>query len=475
MMGQLNGGTAKLFYKFSLEEMVPQNHLLRKIDQFLNFDDLRVHLKPFYSHTGRPSIDPELMIRMLIVGYCFGLRSERRLCEEVHLNLAYRWFCKLGIEDAIPNHSTFSKTRHGRFRESDLFRTLFEQVVLRCMSEGLVKGEGFAVDASLIRANASEARAVDKDDPVDWSDPKIASRPVTEYLDAIAQAEEQAKALAKDPTYEHKEDAPRKKTSLTDPRARWTAAVGGRARFTWSTNYLLDIETSVIVDVEATQAYRVSEVTAARTMVDRTEKRFGLKPKRLLGDGAYGSAEILGWMVDEKNIEPHVTLLDTPGRPTSSFTQKDFIYNKDKDLYNCPAGKELRQFWRKYKTPRSGITKDKKRIYRSRNTDCAACALKDQCCPTSPFKKVGRSIYEHARDEVRRLRKTPEYEQSKHDRKKVEMAFAHLKRVLGFRRLRLRGPTGAQDEFLLAATVQNLRKLTKYAPKQSNRPPMRTA
>ena len=458
MMGQLEGGSAKLFYEFSLEEMVPQNHLLRKIDQFLNFDVLRSHLKPFYSHTGRPSIDPELMCRMLIVGYCFGIRSERRLCDEVHLNLAYRWFCQLGIEDAVPSHSTFSKARHGRFRDSDLFRKLFEQVVLRCMSEGLVKGEGFAVDASLIRANASEARAVDRGDPVDWSNPAIASRPVTEYLDAIDE-----------------DGAPRKKISLTDPTARWTAAVGGRARFTWSTNYLLDIETSVIVDVEATQAYRKSEVDAARTMIDRTEVRFGLKPERLLGDGAYGSAGLLGWMVDDKKIAPHVTLLETPGRPTKSFTQKEFTYDKAKDVFTCPGGKELRQFWRTYKVPRSGITKDKKRLYRSRNTDCATCALKDKCCPTSPFKKVGRSIYEHARDEVRRLRETPEYEQSKHDRKKVEMAFAHLKRVLGFRRLRLRGPTGAQDEFLLAATVQNLRKLTRYAQKHSNRTPMSPA
>lgn len=450
MMGRLEGGAAKLFYEFSLEEMVPQDHLLRKIDRFLDFDDLRSHLKPFYSHTGRPSIDPELMCRMLIVGYCFGIRSERQLCDDVHLNLAYRWFCQLGIEDSVPNHSTFSKARHGRFRDSDLFRKLFEQVVLRCMAAGLVKGEGFAVDASLIRANASEARAVDKGDSIDWSDPKIASRPVTEYLEAIDHAQDE-------------EEAPRKKISLTDPTARWTAAVGGRARFTWSTNYLLDIETSVIVDVEATQAYRKSEVNAAQTMIDRTEERFGLKPERLLGDGAYGSAEFLDWMVDDKKIAPHVTLLETPGRPTQSFTQKDFTYDKAKDVFTCPGGKELRQFWRKYKTPRSGITKDKKRMYRSRNTDCAACALKDQCCPKSPFKRVGRSIYEHARDEVRRLKKTPEYEQSKHDRKKVEMAFAHLKRILGFRRLRLRGPTGARDEFLLAATVQNLRKLTRYA------------
>ncbi len=455
MMGLLDGGAEKLFYEFSLEEMVPQGHLLRKIDQFLSFDDLRAYLKPFYSHTGRPSVDPELMCRMLIIGYCFGIRSERRLCEEVHLNLAYRWFCQLGIEDVVPNHSTFSKARHGRFRDSDLFRKLFEQVVLVCMDEGLVKGEGFAVDASLIRADASEIRSIDKDDPVDWSDPEVASRPVTEYLDAIDQTKGQ-------------KEAPRKKISLTDPSARWTAAVGGRARFTWSTNYLLDVETSVIVDVEATPAYRVSEVNAARLMIERTEDRFGLKPDRLMGDTAYGTAEMLGWMVDKKAIAPHVSLWEKYVRDTGAYPRSDFIYDPASDSYSCPGGKQLKQFWRTYTKPRSGITKANTRIYRSRNTDCAKCHLKDKCCPDTPVRKMTRSIYEHARDEVRRLKGTPEYEQSKRDRKKVEMAFAHLKRILGLRRLRLRGPTGAHDEFLLAATVQNLRKLTRYAPK---RPP----
>lgn len=446
MMGRLEGGTAKLFYEFSLDEMVPAGHLLRQINRFFDFEDIRAHLKPFYSHTGRPSVDPELMCRMLIIGYCYGIRSERRLCEEVHLNLAYRWFCKLGLEDRVPNHSTFSKARHGRFRESDLFRTLFEQVVMRCMAEGLVKGEGFAVDASMIRADASEDHAVERGEPVDWSNPKITSRPVREYLDAVDAA-----------------SAPRKKISLTDPTARWTAAIGGQARFTWATNYLLDVETSVIVDVEATPAYRIAEVNAAKTMINRTEERFGLKPDRLLGDGAYGAAEILAWMVDEKGIEPHVSLLETPGRPTTSFTQKDFTYHPDRDVFTCPAGQELRQFWRSYKVPRSGITKDKKRMYRARNTDCAVCPLKSHCCPNAKSRRVGRHIYEHARDVVRRLRDTSEYEQSRRDRKKVEMSFAHLKCQHGFRRLRLRGPTGARDEFLLAATAQNLRKLARYA------------
>lgn len=378
-MGRLEEGAAKLFYEFSLEEMVPGDHLLRKIDRFLDFDDLRAHLKPFYSHTGRPSVDPELMCRMLIVGYCYGIRSERRLCQEVHLNLAYRWFCNLGIEDQVPNHSTFSKARHGRFRESDLFRQLFEQVVFSCMSEGLVKGEGFAVDASLIRADASEDRAVDKDEPVDWSDPKIASRPVSEYLDAIDQ-----------------DEAPRKKISLIDPTARWTAA---------------------IMDVEATPAHRTAEVDAAKRMIDRTEDRFGLKPKRLMGDGAYGAGEILAWMVDEKKIAPHVTLLEPPGPPTDNFSIKDFVYDKDRDLFTCPNGKELLHQRRQYKVPRSGITKDKKRMYRARSSDCAVCPLKSKCCPNARSKRVGRSIYEHARDEVRRLRESDEYEQSRCDRR----------------------------------------------------------
>jgi len=322
---------------------------------------------------------------------------------------------------------------------------------MSCMAEGLVKGEGFAVDASLIRADASEDRAAEKGEPVDWSDPKIASRPVTEYLDAI-----------------DRDGAPRKKISLTDPTARWTAAVGGKARFTWSTNYLLDVETSIIVDVEATPAYRIAEVDAAKRMIDRTEGRFGLKPDRLMGDAAYGSADILAWMVDEKDISPHVTLLETPGAPTDNFTQKDFTYDQERDVFICPNGKELRQFWRPYKVERTGVTKDKKRMYRSRNTDCALCPLKPKCCPNARAKRVGRSVHEHARDEVRRLRETPEYEQSRRDRKKVEMSFAHLKRLHGLRRLRLRGPTGAQDEFLLAAKTSE--NSPSMAPGQAKAP-----
>lgn len=180
MIGQQAGVHDQLFYSFNLDSHIPSDHLLRRIDRFLDLSDLRRHLAPFYSHTGRPAIDPELMIRMLIVGYCFGIRSERRLCEEVHLNLAYRWFCRLGLEDVVPEHWTFSKNRHGRFRASGAFRRLFDEVVRRCMAAGLVKGEGFAVDASVIAADANRQRGVPSSEAIDWKDPGLSTRAVRE-------------------------------------------------------------------------------------------------------------------------------------------------------------------------------------------------------------------------------------------------------------------------------------------------------
>ena len=185
MMGHRQVEQAALFYEFSLERHVPADHLLRSIDRFVELGELRRELAPFYSTMGRPSVDPELMIRMLIVGYCFGIRSERRLCEEVHLNLAYRWFCRLGLDGEVPDHSTFSKNRHGRFRESDLLRRVFETVLRRCIDEGLVGGEGFAVDASLIKADANRQKGIEGEKGLP---PQAAGRAVEEYLAVLDDA-----------------------------------------------------------------------------------------------------------------------------------------------------------------------------------------------------------------------------------------------------------------------------------------------
>ena len=215
MMGPQLGGQDHLFYSFDLESVVPQKHLLRGIDRCLDLTDLRHYLAEYYSHTGRPSIDPELMIRMLVVGYCYGIRSERRLCEEVQLNLAYRWFCRLSLEDVVPNHSTFSKNRHGRFRESGTFRWVFDKVVRACMAAGLVKGEGFAVDASIIEAEAGSKLAMPGDEPHVWQNPAHCKRAVREYLEGL-DAETTVATVPK-------------RISLADPQSSWTAAPGGPA------------------------------------------------------------------------------------------------------------------------------------------------------------------------------------------------------------------------------------------------------
>ena len=450
MMGERRVQQEALFYEFSLERHVPEKHLLRSIDRFVELDGLRQELTPFYSEMGRRSIDPELLIRMLIVGYCFGIRSERRLCEEVHLNLAYRWFCRLGLDGEVPDHSTFSKNRHGRFRDSDLLRRLFETVLQRCIDEGLVGGEGFAVDASLIQADASDRTRVEG---AAGLPPDAAGRAVEEYL-----------AVLDDAAFGAATPVVPKFISHADPASRWTGANGGLAFFAYCTNYLIDLKHAVILDVEATTAVRQAEVTAQQRMIDRTQERFGLWPERLAADTAYGSAENLAWLVHERAIEPHIPVFDKSQRTDGTFSRDDFAYDRERDCYICPAGKELRQRQKIYRMPRPLIDEEGMMRYRASKLDCGSCSLKPRCCPNAPARKIPRSIHEGARDMARDIAATDAYVTSRRERKKIEMLFAHLKRILKLDRLRLRGPNGARDEFHLAATVQNLRKLAMLIP-----------
>ena len=309
-MGERTVRQEALFYGFTLEEHVPEDHLLRSIDRFVELSGIRRQLEPYYSAIGRPSIDPELMIRMLLIGYCCGIRSERRLCQEVSLHLAYRWFCRLELTDPVPDHSTFSKNRHGRFRDSDLLRKLFEASVRRCMAEGIVGGEGFAVDASMIRADAHRQLGVATSADLAQQD---ATRAANEYL-----------AVLDDAAFGAATDVAPKFISPVDPAARWTAAAGGPACYAYCDNYLIDLKCAVIVDVEPTTAVRQAEVTAAKTMITRTAETFGLEPERLAADTGYGSAEMLAWLVYEQGIEPHVPVFDKSARKDGTFSRDDF-------------------------------------------------------------------------------------------------------------------------------------------------------
>jgi len=359
-----------------------------------------------------------------------------------------RSLCRLGLEGDVPDHSTFSKNRHGRFRQSDLLRRVFETVLQRCMREGLVGGEAFAVDASLIRADANRQKGIEGDKGL----PAEASgRAVEEYLTVLD-----------DTAFGAATEVTPKFISPADPAARWTGAHGGQAFFGYSTNYLIDVENAIIVDVEATTAIRQAEVLAAKRMIERSMERFDLYPAKLMGDSAYGSAEMLGWLVYDHGIEPHVTVFDKSTRQDGTFSRDDFTYDHAGDVYYCPGGKML--------TTTGSLLDGTTLRYRASKYDCGNCRLKPRCCPKEPARYVPRSIYEGARDMAREIARSWEGRLSRRLRKKVEMLFAHLKRILKLDRLRLRGPNGAHDEFLLAATAQNLRKLAKLIPAPNLKP-----
>ena len=367
---------------------MPDDHLVREVAAVLDLSWVHAALAPYYPQIGRPSIDPELMIRMLIVGYVFAIRSERQLCREVQVNLAYRWFCELGLEDPIPDHSAFSRARNERFRESGIFRRVFERVVETCIGAGLVGGEGFAVDASLIEADANRQRSIPG---VEWKkqiDPAAATRAVKEYL-----------ATLNDAAFGAATEVQPKFVSRSDPAAQWTGALKGPAFFAYADNYLIDVQHGVIVDVEASRAIGQAEVGAARTMIERTEERFGLRPQRLAGDTAYGAASMLNWLVEGKQIAPHIPVIDKSKRADGTFSREDFRYDESSDTYLCPAGKTL--------TTKGWINDEDMIFYRSSVPDCAKCNLKPRCSPKTPQRRVPRSVYERARRAWVRVRSPP--------------------------------------------------------------------
>jgi transposase len=457
MMGRQERQQGQLFYEFNLDDVVPKDHLLRRMNVFVTavLADLHQQLEPFYSDIGRPSIDPELMIRMLIVGYCYGIRHERRLCEEVKLHLAYRWFCKLDLDDRVPHHSTFSINRLDRFRDSDILRHVFERVVAVCMASGLVKGEGFAVDASVMEANASRYHGKAPDE-LDWTEAQRQKRAVAEYLAAM-EAEPSSDDIegggddgSDSGSALRSNRKPPKVISPSDPSSAWTAKANKRVLFGYGLNYLIDVEHAIIVDVEATPARTYDEVAATRAMIERTRRRFELKPKRLAADTAYGTGSFLAF-VTAAGIIPHIPVWDMSRRDDGTFARSEFRFDSRRNVYICPAGEML--------TTTGRVHSDHAIRYYASVLRCRECPLKQRCCPNMPARRIVRDINEAARDIARRKMKTKAYLKSRDQRKRVEMRFAHLKTHHGFERMRLRGLSGARDEFHLAAIVQNLKTM----------------
>jgi len=448
MMGR-KAREESLFYYFKLEDQVPQNHLLRLIDRHVNFEFIRAKLKDRYSDAGRPSIDPELLLRMLLIGYLYGVTSERKLVEELGMHLAWRWFTGLGFDQEIPHHSTFSKNRHGRFQESNLFQELFDEIVARCVAAGLVKGKHMSVDGSFIQANADHHSRVPSEQLAEVAQ---VNRTVREYL---AELEE-----------ENPVEAPveqQDKVSTTDPDSTY-ATKGGPARMGYYDNYLVDNASCVIVGVQATPARISHESVAARDMIERYRERYGYLPQTLAADTTYGNGELLQWL-DDRGIAGYIRVKENPNGPSDLYGIDQFTYVPEENCYICPEGKVL-----KY----NGISKSNHtHVYYSTPKRCRECPQKSRCT-RGKYRTIAIHTCEEARQLARARAETPEFAISQRARRKVEALFAELKNYIGLRRLRLRRMRFVREQFYLAATAQNLKRLVRFLSRNST-PQMATA
>lgn len=426
-----------LFYYFRLEDQIPTDHLLRLIDRYVDFSFVRTRLQHAYSGTGRPSIDPEVLVRLLLVGYLYGITSERRLMEEVRMHLAYRWFTRLDFDQAIPDHSTVSKNRHGRFRQSGVFREVFEEIARRCLAAGLVDGRHLAVDGTVVGADASSERRV----PPDHQAAQV-SRTVETYLAEVEEQNPVADEGASVPSH-----AP---VSSTDPDAAW-ASKGGLAHFAYSDHYLVDTASRVILEVDATPARFRHETLAARRMIERLTRR-GLRPETLGADKAYGSGEFLAWLL-ARDIAPHIPVIDRRHQTRGHFTRDDFHYVPAENAFYCPQGQRLRY---------RGLTRrTQSYVYCSTPTQCRGCPQKPRCT-SGPARKLSVHWHEPARQTARTLAGTLAYARSQRARRLVEGLFGELKEQLRLRRTRLRRLWNVAEQFRLAATAQNLKRLVRF-------------
>jgi transposase/transposase InsO family protein len=450
MMGHHSRSEA-LFYYFRLEDQVPENHLLRLIDKHISFELVREQLKDSYSDTGRPSIDPELLLRILLIGYLYGITSERKLVEELRMHLAWRWFTGLSFDQEIPHHSTFSKNRHGRFQESKLFEQLFEQIVRQCMEVGLVEGKQLSVDGSFVEANAAKESRVPREQLAEAAQVHYVVRQYLKELEEQNPVEE--------PVHEQAQ------VSTTDPDSTYATKGGTPARLGYYDNYLVDNHSCIIVGVQATAARMSQETVAAQDMITRFAHWQGREPASVSADTTYGNGEFLQWLAD-RNITPYMRTRDSIHRKRSPFFGPErFTYQPESNSYLCPAGEQLNYGGRSLRNRTYAYIGTRKR--------CGECALKSQCT-SGAFRFLAIHMEESARKWARELANTPEFAEAQRQRKKVEALFAELKNQIGLRRLRLRRLKFVREQFFLAAAAQNIKRLVRFLS-QPTRPVLVTA
>ncbi len=438
MMGH-HARSESLFYYFRLEDQVPENHLLRLIDKHISFDFVQERLKESYSDTGRPSIDPELLLRILLIGYLYGVTSEGKLVEELRMHLAWRWFTGLSFDQEIPHHSTFSKNRHGRFQESKLFEQLFEQIVQQCVEVGLVRGDNLSVDGSFVEANAAKQSRIPREQLMEAAEVHYTLR---QYLKEVEQ---------QNPVEEPVNT--QELVSTTDPDSTYATKGSTPARLGYYDNYLVDNHSCVIVGVQATAARMSQETVAAQDMLTRFTQWQGREPESVAADTTYGNGEFLQWLLD-RGITPYMRTRDSARRKNNpGYGPERFTYQPESNRYRCPAGEQLNYV---------GLNvRNRAHAYIGSAKRCGACSQKAHCT-SGRYKYLAIHIHESARQRARELANTPEFSTAQRQRKKVEALFAQLKNQIGLRRLRLRRMKFVREQFFLAAAAQNIKRLVRF-------------
>jgi transposase len=429
-----------------MEEMIPENHLLRLVDKHIDLSFIRAKVKHLYSHTGRPSVDPEILLRMLVIGYLYGITSERRLCEEVKMHIGYRWFVGLNLEDKVPDHSTFSKNRHERFSENDVFQNIFDEIVQQCINKGLLTGKHLTVDSTYIRANASFKSL----------EPIVVEMKPTEYIEKL----EEENPIQERP-WEPGEDYPHRGKKIsndtyrskTDPDARLS-----RKSFRATTDlyhaatYVMDNKSRIIVGADAGKPDLRTDSEKAIDQIRRIKWRHKIIPESIGADKGYATGEFIKNIINEK-IQPHIPIFEYQRHNHKGiYTREAFTYDEANDIYLCPEGKEMK-YW--------GIHRQSRQhVYRARTKDCRVCMKKHECTRDTA-RSVGFHIYEDYINKAKELNNTKAYRISQKMRKRIEELFGEAKGFMGLRQAKFRRTKFVKEQVLMTATAQNIKRMVK--------------
>ena len=435
-----------MFYYVRMEDMVPEDHLLRLVDKHIDLKFIREQVKHLYSHTGRPSIDPEVLLRMLLIGYLYGISSERRLCEEVKMHIGYRWFVGLSLEEKIPDHSTFSKNRHERFSENDIFQKIFDEIVRQCIAKGLLTGKHLTVDSTHIKANASFKSM----------EPVVVEMKPKEYIEKLEKENPvEEKPWEPGHDYPHKGQKISNKThkSKTDPDARLSRKSSTSAtNLCHAATYVMDNRSRIVVGADVGKPDLRTDSKKALEQIRNIKWKHRIKPESLGADKGYAAGEFIHNLIKE-NIEPHVPIVEYQRHNHKGiYPREEFEYDKEQDIYVCPEGKDLK-YWGIHKRSRQ-------HVYRGRTKDCMVCSKK-QGCTRDRARSISFHIYEESINKAKQLNKTKEYRISQRMRKRIEELFGEAKEFMGLRVAKLRRRKFVKEQILMTATAQNIKRMVK--------------